>query len=389
MNRTFKEDDLFKREKIAQELSVMISETKKPFSIAIDSYWGSGKSTFLIKWKNMLEADGHKAIYIDAWKMDYYIDPIIPIVGSINELLELQNANFQDVKSALLVIMKDILQNVTKINYDEIINSFSNMTRESYSMYKNHEEQNELIYNKLSEYAEEHKKVYVFIDELDRCKPLFAINFLERIKHFLSIPNFVFVFSVDLMQLGESIKHVYGNINVDSYFRKFFDITYNLPVPTSRVYFEHLVSQAAFMSGLNRNYIDVLINFTEKVHSIGLRECEKIFEIVRISNHKIVEISGNEYIFPILILTKVLEPNKYKEFIRKEINWILDKVYIWKLDEIYSSDLEHVVKLFNILGETNYQKRRRLIENTEYSGLKINQSIADMAIKCIEFGTNN
>lgn len=385
---TFENDDLFGREKIASELTKMIDETNKPFSVAVDSYWGSGKSIFLLKWKNKLENIGYKTIYIDAWKMDYFVDPIVPIVGTLNNLLELENADYSDLKSALLVIMKDILKNVTKLDYDNILESFKNKSRLDSTEFINFEDQRNLIKKKLSEYSSKNGKVYFFIDELDRCKPLFAINFLERIKHFLDIPNFVFVFSIDLKQLGYSTKHVYGNIDTDAYFRKFFDIVYNLPSPSNKAYFEHLLLKNNFRNSANSEYLDKLKNLIEVNTHIGLRECEKIYEVARIANHNIVRESNNQYLFPYIILMKVLEPNLYKDFIRKEQDWNITKLQEWKLNIVYgqNSDYDHVVNLFSILGKVSKEDRIKMIKGTDFRQNEIYYSIADYAINYIEFG---
>lgn len=384
---TFNDDDLFGRELIANELTSMISETSKPFSIALDSNWGSGKSVFLMKWKNKLENDNYKTIYIDAWKTDYYVDPIIPIVGTLNQLLELDNADFGDLRSAFIVIIKDILKKFTKIDYDEILESFENKSRNDNSVFISYEEQRNLIKEKLTEYSDKHGKVYFFIDELDRCKPLFAINFLERIKHFLDIPNFVFIFSIDLKQLGYSIKHIYGDISSDSYFRKFFDIVYNLPIPSSKVFFKFLIDKNSFRKQNNYLILDRIESLISINSQIGLRECEKIYEIIRISNHKIISISGYEFIFPYIIFMKVLEPSLYKEFIRKESNWSLVKLEEWKFREAYSiSDYGHVFNLFNILGKIKREDRILENESIKWKRSELDYSMADYAISCIEFG---
>jgi predicted KAP-like P-loop ATPase len=385
---TFSEDDLFKREKIAIELTKMIEETRKPFSIAIDSYWGSGKTVFLTKWKDKLEKDSYKTIYIDAWKMDYYIDPIIPIIGSINHLLDLENANSEDLKSAFLVIMKDILKNITKVDYDKVLDSFKNKSRNDYTEFVSYEEQRNLIHEKLSDFALSNKKIYFFIDELDRCKPLFAINFLERIKHYLDIPNFVFVFSVDLKQLGYSIKHVYGNIDSDSYFRKFFDIVYNLPNPPNGVYFDFLLNKNEIVNPDNITYLNIIKELIFLNPQIGLRECEKIYEVIRMANHNIIKERGHEFIFPYIIFIKVLEPNLYREFIRKEKDWSTSKMNEWRFGDAYRSNTEydHVNKLYNILGRTRMEDRRNIMQSMQFNTNEIRYSIADYAIRCIEYG---
>jgi hypothetical protein len=60
------------------------------------------------------------------------------------------------------------------------------------------------------------KPMLFFIDELDRCRPLFAIEVLEHVKHLFNVSGVVFVLSVDKSQLGHSLCAVYGDgLDVD------------------------------------------------------------------------------------------------------------------------------------------------------------------------------
>ena len=69
-----------------------------------------------------------------------------------------------------------------------------------------------------------------FVDELDRCRPTYTVELLERIKHFFDVEGLVFVLSLDKEQLGHSIRAVYGaGIDVDGYLRRFIDLEYRLP----------------------------------------------------------------------------------------------------------------------------------------------------------------
>ena len=79
------------------------------------------------------------------------------------------------------------------------------------------------------------KTVIIFVDELDRCRPSYAIELLERIKHLFNIGGLVFVLALDREQLGHSIKAVYGNgIDSDGYLRRFVDFEYQLKNPEKK-----------------------------------------------------------------------------------------------------------------------------------------------------------
>ena len=73
--------------------------------------------------------------------------------------------------------------------------------------------------------------ILVIIDELDRCRPNYAIEFLETIKHLFDIRGLVFVIGVDKGQLASSAKALFGQELVfDEYYRKFAHRNVNLPV---------------------------------------------------------------------------------------------------------------------------------------------------------------
>lgn len=78
--------------------------------------------------------------------------------------------------------------------------------------------------------AEKANRLVFFIDELDRCKPDYAIRFLERIKHYFDDERITFVFSVSLTQLQWTIRNYYGNgFDATKYLDKFFDLRVSIP----------------------------------------------------------------------------------------------------------------------------------------------------------------
>lgn len=78
--------------------------------------------------------------------------------------------------------------------------------------------------------TEEAEKLIVFIDELDRCRPTYAVEMLERIKHYFDDERIIFVFSVNREQLAHTISNCYGsNFDAEKYLNRFFDFCFELP----------------------------------------------------------------------------------------------------------------------------------------------------------------
>ena len=100
-----------------------------------------------------------------------------------------------------------------------------------------------------------HPMVFI-IDELDRCRPTFAIELLERVKHIFDVPNLVFVFGINRDELCESLRSVYGKINADIYLRRFFDMEFTLPEADSEKFGRHLMQKfelGEFFGALSKN----------------------------------------------------------------------------------------------------------------------------------------
>lgn len=58
----------------------------KVYSISAD--FGTGKTFFCEKLKSVLEKDGVQTTKMNIWEMDFYEDPLMPILAKLNEIYE-------------------------------------------------------------------------------------------------------------------------------------------------------------------------------------------------------------------------------------------------------------------------------------------------------------
>ena len=94
-------DDLLNRSEIAIRLTNLIATQTPPLSISLDGQWGTGKSFLLLRWKEHLKQEGFEAIYFNAWEDDFCDDPILAILGQLQE-------TFKDES------LKTLIQQVTR-----------------------------------------------------------------------------------------------------------------------------------------------------------------------------------------------------------------------------------------------------------------------------------
>lgn len=216
----------------------------------LNGAWGTGKTEFLRRLYTHLTNEGHPTIYIDAWESDFSEIPLSVVASELINQLSIINHNIGSDLDKLTGFLGKALKGtviagtglVTKYLVDdsatgrEIMKTLFEASAKDFltSIKKDHEEQVEAIKSIRKELGllaevlkQTHGKelpVIVLIDELDRCRPNYAIEMLEVIKHFFTTKNFVFVVATDTTQLQESIKSVYGsNFDSNTYLKRFFN----------------------------------------------------------------------------------------------------------------------------------------------------------------------
>ena len=236
-------DDELGRKHVAAKLTNLIRDQHDPFVIGIDGYWGTGKTFFLKRWQAELGRD-FRAIYFNAWDDDIHDDPLLAIIGQLSEYFY-DDERFKDnVRGLFRAAIPLVRKNVTNIatglleKHVGVSGLVLDMEEEEVTNfleeYRKRRETKDRLKQCLTELSEvvledtSHPLIFI-IDELDRCRPTFAIELLERVKHIFDIPNLVFVFGINRDELSSSLRSVYGDIDADVYLRRFFDMEFVLP----------------------------------------------------------------------------------------------------------------------------------------------------------------
>jgi hypothetical protein len=224
------------------------------YSIFIDGKWGDGKTFFvkqlsiLLECKNpnlscgVTEAAGLLArehsfadvgfrnsylpVYYNAWENDSDVDPVVSLLGTLVSEYEIPDFEVKEVDigkriaTVLDVVLKPINLDIAR----GVMDGF-----ESKDLIKPYRE-DRTIREKLVELlnlviAEQAEKIVLFIDELDRCSPTFAVRLLERTKYLFTQENIIVVFSTNVTQLTRSIEGFYGSgFDSSSYLSRFYDM---------------------------------------------------------------------------------------------------------------------------------------------------------------------
>ena len=231
--------DLIGREEIAERLTRIVETPGECLRISLHGEWGSGKTWLLRRWAQDLRNRGFRAIYYNAWEDDFCPDPLLGMLGQMYQELEPDHTfqiTMQEVAGVLQKLLAATAREAVRMttgvdtgNFEEIL-SKDNILSEYRQETATREELKDRLESAAGKVIQETGKPLTFIiDELDRCRPLYAVELLERVKHIMEIPGIVFMLGINRDQLCRSIRHVNGEINASEYLERFFDFEFNLP----------------------------------------------------------------------------------------------------------------------------------------------------------------
>lgn len=323
----FENTDLFDRKPFAESLTNLITNIDDPLVISLDAPWGEGKTVFVKQWQGLLQEQGISSLYFDAFAGDYQEDAFLAISAEIftfaKEHLDSKDVEHQErgkkFKKTAVGVSKALLKAGTKttlkavtlgaLDGSEIEDAQKDIAAELGKVtdkliddaLEKHQESKESFIafqealGELAEVLSEDGKPFVIVvDELDRCRPDFALELLEKIKHVFSIRNMVFVLSNNSVQLEESIRCAYGpGIDAHAYLQKFITVSVKLPKEVdggykrygdTRRYIDYLFEQMELEAhGYRAEYTMILRPLCADM-GLTLRQIEKVISSIALYN---------------------------------------------------------------------------------------------------------
>ena len=253
--------DRLRRKESAEVLTRIVSRVEGPCVLALDAPWGYGKTTFLKMWEAWLrqEAQGFPVVAcFNAWETDFTNHPFLALSSELTKELEsciettpLPGFNtFKRAGKKLLQVapqlagslvpgggaaVEAVLSVLSAAASDKADTNDYLETKEAIAEFKK-------ALKKLAQGLE--KPLVVMIDELDRCRPSYAVALLEVAKHLFAVDNVVFVLAVNRAELAHSVKALYGSgFDAEGYLRRFFDLDFQLPEPSREQFVQDLLTK--------------------------------------------------------------------------------------------------------------------------------------------------
>ena len=347
--------DIFNRKPFGDQLTSIIMSVEAPLVMILDAPWGAGKTTFVRMWAGELHKTGIPRIYFDAFSNDYQSDAFIAlsscVIGEIRRLTPpnsgiaegfsskalkvakvLGKAGFrvavkaataglveaESLESAASEIVGAVGEEATKAFDDALQERLGGheSDRQSFAAFRDSlKELSELLARRdetgnVAARGSAPPRLVFIIDELDRCKPSFALSIVETIKHFFSVEGIYFVLITSLSQLEWATKLAYGNINAKTYLEKFYHLRLLFPSGNAAAIDKRIAAFARHL-GCSGDVIDILEQYS-RFDDLSLRRLERITTYFKLSTASIPEGGLNINLFSIpLCILKVVHPEQY------------------------------------------------------------------------------
>jgi len=352
-------DDILNRKEVAEDFTRILADTQQPFVVSVDASYGMGKTFFLNRWREQLKKDGYQVAFFNAWNTDWEKEPLVPFIKTIIDSFPRDIGEILKEKSIeILKSIKDYSnfiiecsggpENTLKkiaqiINPDDKIEQYE-VKQKVINDFRN------TICEKIKD-----NKLFIFVDELERCRPTYAVEVLETIKHIFDIPNVIFILGIDRTQLKHTISALYGpDMDGEGYLKRFVDLELHLPKPNREIFCKVLMDKFAIKNkkaydsnsiingwGCYCDYFSILADG----YDLSLREISQCFTDISI----IQKMVPDNYLkmSPILALLMILKHKKYSIYQNIEKISFYD---LWKeLEKIINANNDNITCLKHCL----------------------------------------
>ena len=247
----------------AKDLMQDIGTKETPHSLLLSADYGMGKTFFSTRFTQYLRKNHYDVIYFSVWENDYMNEPFLAfskvIVNYINNKFQYEKYKdnmknlFEGIEKVISSISLSFFGGAISISSKELLDNFKDT-----DPIINFRKQLTSFITKIPK-----KKLVIIVDELDRCRPDYAMKTLECIKHFFDIEGLFIIIPTNTNALNDCIKSLYGIDNCgrkskENYFQKFFNDERTIKKPTQEDYLyivNQYLTRERLQEALNNNLL--------------------------------------------------------------------------------------------------------------------------------------
>ncbi|MEB8285539.1 KAP family NTPase [Aeromonas veronii] len=378
---------------------------QRNYVLNLNAEWGAGKTWFIKRWYMELKAH-YPTVYIDAWQQDFSDDPLLTVISSIIDQLKMIAGKENPIPEGMRQRLLGLFKVGGKLALKAAIKK-AGLEEDDFSL--EGEDANQLVDALCSNQKERYESIqylkqeigqwiagavalgkgdldypaFILIDELDRCRPSYAVEMLETIKHIFDIQGVVFVLATDTEQLQHAIKVIYGEgFHASAYLRRFFRRQFSLKEISKASFIESYITlddascDHLFPRFKTISEFSLLLSVIADAFGLKLRDIEQYIDKVKaaISN---VSDDFDVVIFSILLLSQEREPDLYRQIVTLELSI--------KNDSSKPQSNVGFYKRFKVNGELSFNLPS---DSDDMKVLNVKMSVSDY-ISCFFYSIRN
>ena len=297
--------DIFGYAEFGGRLANIVRNLQTPLVLALTGGWGSGKSVFVKQWAGELQKSGGvPVIYFDAFANDHQENALFALAGEVMEFIGRRKKMADKASESIGRIGKGISETLVECaaRFATLgavgARDVSETMKTALDKRMKDAEKEQDVIKKFREALEKAAKelgggqpLVFIVDELDRCRPDFALELLEKIKHLFSVPGVCFLVVTNLGKFKAVIQRAYGYNDEEArtYLDKFFHHVFPLPETKAKggqiaVYTHYLWEKLnlPYKGQERHDFIIWLTKLAEK-YNFSLRDIERMFASVALT----------------------------------------------------------------------------------------------------------
>lgn len=268
------EHDVLGRETHVRSFCAVLAGVQSPAVFSVDAGWGQGKTAFLKMCAGLLrsgsrEFRGVAVVEFNAWTQNYHNDPLKDIVSAVTSQIT-DTASEHASRNARLLRQAAVRVASGGLLPDEVF-ADENSARRDVKLFRTALAEHTALYG---------GRLVVFVDELDRCRPDYALALLERIRHLFDVVGVVVVLAVNPEALNLVTATRHDPDMAERYLRRLIDQRVRLPAceETETVHFvDHTCEQAGLVEGWTaERYTMRMLHSVARLPGTSLRDIEQI-----------------------------------------------------------------------------------------------------------------
>lgn len=319
------ENDTAGRNEEIISLIRMLDAIEGPYSLLIDAPWGDGKTFFIRSIEEVLKAlnseingsepltnrltpvmrefgelkNTYLPFYFNAWEHDFADEPVSALFASMAVAFKREGVERERSWREFFGMLVEAALSFTPISAD-VSGAIKAISGESViDSYEKKANLRSLVDELVNECASAHVgKLVIIIDELDRCRPDFAVRLLEQTKSLFQNENVIVLISTDSLQLAHACAGLYGpGYDSQRFIERFYDRRLELgPVDPIKV-----VSGGSIRA--TSHHYDLMVEELINAHKLTIRDYARLHDKLEAGREYCEK---DDYGLPVLMMARRL-----------------------------------------------------------------------------------